>query len=120
MKHLKEYDNEGLLKDLRDLSLALTDDEERMLIFIEEFGADKDPEEFAEYLYDYEKNPEEFEIDSDGDYYNTISDYSWAIEDYKRFDLEGPMKMSNSERWHINKIENSDVYKLYLKISKHK
>lgn len=118
MKHLKEYEDlEDLHRNMRNLGLSLTDDEERMLKFISKFGKDKDPEEFAEYLFDYYENPEEFGIDTDSEYYDVIADYYEEIEDCLRYDLKGPMKMGVYKRWDISCLERSECYRIYKKMS---
>ena len=78
MKHIKIYEDytddeiRDLIGDLRSVGQALTEEEEEMLKFINQFGGGKDPEEYAEYLYDYYTNPEEYDIDTDGEYYDMI------------------------------------------------
>lgn len=123
MKHIRLYedysDNEirSLLSDMKSLDLALTDDEKDMLEFVIQFGADKSPEEYAEYLYDYYENPEEYGIDRDGDYYDMIWYlYENSVEDHARFILGGPMRMSSGKTWDETAISNEPLYKLYLKM----
>lgn len=123
MEHLKEYESfdnlESLLRDMRGLGLSLTEEEERMLKFISNFGENKDPEEFAEYLFDYYERPEGFGIDRDSDYYDSISDYFEEIEHCARFDLRGPMRMGNFERWSSSCIEKTECYQTYKKMSQY-
>lgn len=70
MKYLKiyeEYSDEelkNLLDDMRSVGQSLTEEEEDMLKFVNQFGGGKSPEEYAEYLYDYYTNPEEYDIDT--------------------------------------------------------
>ena len=127
MKHIRLYedysDNEirSLLSDMKSLDLALTDDEKDMLEFVIQFGADKSPEEYAEYLYDYYENPEEYGIDRDGDYYDMIWYlYENSVEDHARSILGGPMRMSSGKTWDETAISNEPLYKLYLKMSDYK
>jgi hypothetical protein len=121
MRHLKEYENfddlGSLHNDMRNLGLSLTQEEERMLKFIHEFGGGKDAEEFAEYLEDYYWNPEEYDIDRESEYYDAIADYFEEIEDCANFDLKGPMKMSMTSRWNLGCIERSECYGVYKKMS---
>ena len=124
MRHIRLYedysDNEirSLLSDMKSLDLALTDDEKDMLEFVIQFGADKSPEEYAEYLYDYYENPEEYGIDRDGDYYDMIWYlYENSVEDHARFIPGGPMRMSSGKTWDETAISNEPLYKLYLKMS---
>jgi hypothetical protein len=123
MKHLKEYEDfddlEDLHRNMRDLGLTLTEDEERMLKFISQFGGGKSAEDFAEYLFDYYENPEEFDIDRDSDYYDAIADYYEEIEDCARYDLRGPMRIGVSKRWDISCLERSECYRTYKKISQY-
>jgi hypothetical protein len=124
MNHLKEYEDfddlNSLHRDLMGLGLSLTPDEERMLKFVGEFGGGKDPEEFAEYLEDYYLNPDEYDIDRESEYYDSIVDYFEEIEDCANFNLKGPMKHSMSSRWNLGCIERSDVFKIYIKMSSYK
>ena len=114
-------DNEGfddLQSDLRGLGLTLTQEEERMLDFLNTMGGHGySPDEFAEMLYDYYHNPEEYNIEEDSDYYEQISDYFDAISNCARFNLGGPMSLGTYQRWNNSCIENSDVYKTYIKMS---
>jgi hypothetical protein len=114
MEHLKEYDSfddlESLLRDMRGLGLSPTEEEERMLKFISQFGGGKSAEDFAEYLFDYYGNPEEFDIDRDSDYYDAIADYYEEIEDCASYNLRGPMRMGISKRWTISCLERSECY----------
>lgn len=124
MRHLRIYeeyskkDLEDLISDLRAIGAALTEDEEDMLNFVNQFGGGKSPEEYAEYLYDYFTNPEEYDIDPDGDYYDMIWYlYENSVEDHARFNPSGPMKMGSYQRWDENAISNEPLYKSYLKMS---
>lgn len=123
MRHIRLYedysDNEirSLLADMKSLDLALTDDEKDMLEFVIQFGAGKSPEDYAEYLYDYYENPEEYGIDRDGDYYDMIWYlYENSVEDHARSILGGPMRMSSGKTWDETAISNEPLYKLYLKM----
>ena len=118
MKYLKEFEDlESLHRDMRDLGLSLSEDEERMIGFIRDFGGGKDAEDFAEYLFDYYWNPEDFDIDRESKYYDCIADYFEEIEDCARFDLKGPMKHGMSSRWDLGCIEKSECYRIYKKMS---
>ena len=126
MKHLKlyeEYSDEeirSLLSDMRSLDLSLTDDEEDMLEFVIQFGADKSPEEYADYLYHYYENPEEYGIDREGNYYDMIWYlYENSVEDHARFIIGGPMRMSSGKTWDETAISNEPLYKMYIKMSGH-
>lgn len=64
----------------------------------DEFGTGFSPEEFAEYVRDYYKNPKEYDIDTEGNYYSDIVD---AYDE-----IEG---LSNRE------VGTSEVYQEYVK-----
>jgi hypothetical protein len=124
LRHIKifeDYSEEearSLLNDLRSLDLALTEEEEDMVKFIASFGGNKSPEEYAEYLFDYYTNPEEFGIDTEGDYFDMITYlYENSVENHARFNLSGPMRMGEFQRWRESGIENEPLYKSYIKIS---
>jgi hypothetical protein len=121
MRHLLEYEESefrDLMKDMQGLGLTLTEEEKDMLDFVNQFGAGKYPEEYAEDIYDYYTNPEEYNIDKDGDYYDMIWYlYENSVEDNARYNLSGPMKMSTSSRWDIDGILKDPLYKLYIKMS---
>lgn len=109
---------DDLQSDLRGLGLTLTQEEERMLDFLNTMGGHGyPPDEFAEMLYDYYHDPEEYNIEEDSDYYEQISDYFDAISNCARFNLGGPMSLGTYQRWNNSCIENSDVYKTYIKMS---
>jgi len=124
MKHIKlfeDYSDEelkDLIGDLRSVGHALTEEEEDMLKFINQFGGGMSAEDYAEYLYDYYTNPEDFDIDTKGDYYDMIWYlYENSVEDHARYNLSGPMRMGTYDRWYTSKIEQEPLYKLYLKMS---
>ena len=129
MKHLTGYSNfrneneqdeelMALLKDMQGLGLTLTDEEKDMLDFVNQFGGGKSPDEYAEDIYDYYTNPEEYGIDKDGDYYDMLWYlYENSVEDHTRYNLSGPMKMGGYKRWDVKEIENEPLYKMYLKMS---
>ena len=126
MKHIKIYEDytddeiRDLIGDLRSVGQALTEEEEEMLKFINQFGGGKDPEEYAEYLYDYYESPEEYEIDPEGDYYDMIWYlYENSVEDHANFNLSGPMRMGSYQRWNETGISEEPLYKMYLKMSDH-
>ena len=107
-----------LIGDLRSVGQALTEEEEEMLKFINQFGGGMDPEDYAEYLYDYYTNPKDFDIDEDGDYYDMIRYlYENSVEDHARYNLSGPMRLGFNDRWDTSKIEQEPLYKLYIKMS---
>jgi hypothetical protein len=126
MKHIKlfeDYSDEelkDLIGDLRSVGQALTEEEEEMLRFINQFGGGMPAEDYAEYLYDYYTNPEDFDIDTDGEYYDMI-DYLYgnSVEDHARYNLSGPMRMGTYDRWSTSKIEQEPLYKLYIEMSNH-
>ena len=129
MKHLTGYTNflnesgddkelMDLLKDMQGLGLTLTDEEKDMLDFVNQFGGGKSPDEYAEDIYDYYTNPEEYGIDKEGDYYDMLWYlYENSVEDHTRYNLSGPMKMGGYKRWDVKEIENEPLYKMYLKMS---
>jgi hypothetical protein len=107
-----------LLGDMRSVGQSLTEEEEDMLKFVNQFGGGMGPEDYAEYLYDYYTNPKDFDIDEDGDYYDMIWYlYENSVEDHARFNLSGPMRMGAYNRWYTSKIEQEPLYKLYIKMS---
>jgi hypothetical protein len=129
MKHLTGYlsflnesqkDKElmDLLKDMQGLGLTLTDEEKDMLDFVNQFGAGKYPEEYAEDIYDYYTNPEEYGIDKDGDYYDMLWYlYENSVEDHARHNISGPMRLGTYVKWDEKEIEKEPLYKLYIKMS---
>jgi hypothetical protein len=129
MKHLTGYTNflneseqdkelMDLLKDMQGLGLTLTDEEKDMLDFINQFGAGKYPEEYAEDIYDYYTNPEEYGIDKDGDYYDMLWYlYENSVEDHARHNISGPMRLGTYVKWDEKEIEKEPLYKLYIKMS---
>ena len=112
-------DIKSLLGDLRSVGHSLTEDEEDMLKFVNQFGGGMSAEDYAETLYDYFNNPEEYGIDKEGDYYDMIWYlYENSVEDHARFILGGsPMRMGTYNRWEDGKIAQEPLYKLYLKMS---
>jgi hypothetical protein len=126
MRHIKIYEDysdeevRSLMGDLRTVGQSLTEEEEDMLKFIIQFGGAMDPEDYAETLYDYFTNPEEYGIDKEGDYYDMIWYlYENSVEDHARYNLSNPMKTGIYARWDTTKIEQEPLYKLYLKMSDH-
>ena len=108
----------ALLGDMRTVGQSLTEEEEDMLQFVNQFGGGMSAEDYAETLYDYFNNPEEYDIDKEGDYYDMIWYlYENSVEDHARFNLQGPMRMSISPNWNIDGISNEPLYKMYLKMS---
>jgi len=125
MRHIKIYEDyseeelKDLLGDMRSVGQALTEEEEDMLNFVNQFGGGMSAEDYAETLYDYFNNPEEYDIDKEGDYYDMIWYlYENSVEDHARFMLGGsPMRMSVSPNWNIDGIAKEPLYKLYIKMS---
>jgi hypothetical protein len=110
----------ALLGDMRSVGQSLTEEEEDMLQFVNQFGGGMSAEDYAETLYDYYKNPGDYDIDPEGDYYDMIWYlYENSVEDHARFDLQGPMRMSISPNWNIDGISNEPLYKIYLRMSDH-
>ena len=115
-----EDELKALLGDMRSVGQSLTEEEEDMLQFVNQFGGGMSAEDYAETLYDYYKNPGDYDIDPEGDYYDMIWYlYENSVEDHARFDLQGPMRMSISPNWNIDGISNEPLYKMYLKMSGH-
>jgi len=125
MKHIKIYEEYSddeireLVGDLRNVGINLSEEEEDMLEFVNQFGGGMSAEDYAETLYDYYKNPGDYGIDPEGDYYDMIRYiYENSVEDHARFILGGsPMRMSSSPNWNIDGIANEPLYKLYIKMS---
>ena len=115
-----EDELKALLGDMRSVGQSLTEEEEDMLQFVNQFGGGMSAEDYAETLYDYFTHPEEYDIDEDGDYYAMLSYlYENSVEDHARYNLSGPMRMGEFERWYTSRIEQEPLYKLYLKMSDH-
>ena len=115
-----EDELKALLGDMRSVGQSLTEEEEDMLQFVNQFGGGMSAEDYAETLYDYYKNPGDYGIDPEGDYYDMIWYlYENSVEDHARFDLQGPMRMSMSPNWNIDAISNEPLYKMYLRMSDH-
>ena len=89
-----------------------------MLKFVNQFGGGMSAEDYAETLYDYFNNPEEYGIDREGDYYDMIWYlYENSVEDHARYNLSGPMRLGFNDRWDTTKIAQEPLYKLYVKMS---
>ena len=115
-----EDELKALLGDMRSVGQSLTEEEEDMLQFVNQFGGGMSAEDYAETLYDYYKNPGDYGIDPEGDYYDMIWYlYENSVEDHARFNLQGPMRMGEFERWYTSRIEQEPLYKMYLKMSDH-
>ena len=113
-----EDELKALLGDMRSVGQSLTEEEEDMLQFVNQFGGGMSAEDYAETLYDYYKNPGDYDIDPEGDYYDMIWYlYENSVEDHARYNLSGPMRMGEFERWYTSRIEQEPLYKLYLKMS---
>ena len=126
MRHIKIYEDysddelKALLGDMRSVGQSLTEEEEDMLQFVNQFGGGMSAEDYAETLYDYYKNPGDYDIDPEGDYYDMIWYlYENSVQDHARFNLSGPMGMGTYGRWDSGKIAQEPLYKLYVKMSDH-
>lgn len=126
MRHLKIYEDyseeelRDLLGDMRSIGQSLTEEEEDMLKFVHQFGGGMSPEDYAEYLYDYFTNPEEYDIDREGDYYDMIWYlYENSVEDHARYGSGSPMRMGSYQKWDERGISEEPLYKMYLKMSDH-
>jgi hypothetical protein len=119
---LTEKDGENLrdlISTLQDLGFSATPREIEMKKFISDFGANKNSEEWAEYLDDYYRNPEEYSIDTNSDYYGLICKfYEDSVEPHARFILYGPMGWSTFDRFDYDRISETPEYKLYSRMSK--
>jgi hypothetical protein len=119
---LTEKDGENLrdlISTLQDLGFSATPREIEMKKFISDFGANKNSEEWAEYLDDYYRNPEEYSIDTNSDYYGLICKfYEDSVEPHARFILSGPMRMMTFDRFDYDRISETPEYKLYSRMSK--
>lgn len=110
----------SLLGDMRSVGQSLTEEEEDMLRFVNQFGGDMSPEDYAETLYDYFQNPEEYDIDKEGDYYDMIWYlYENSVEDHARYSSGSPMRMGTYQKWDEKGISEEPLYKMYLKMSDH-
>jgi len=109
---------DDLISGFQNLGINMTEEEIQMQKFIEQFGRDKDPEEWAEYLFDYYHNPHEYDIEEDSEYYERICQfYEDSVDPHKRFDLNGPMRMGQYQRFDLDSIEKTPEYKLYKTMS---
>jgi len=123
-KHILEYeefdDLDSLKKDMQGLSLSLSDEEQDMLDLIKFLGHEElTPYEFADYLYDYANNPDDYGIDRDSEEFEIIEYLLGEISGCARYNLTGPMKYGDYKRWDTNCILKSNVYELYLRMLKH-
>jgi hypothetical protein len=71
-------------------------------ILANSLGRDLSPSEFGEYIEDYYKNPNDYEIDTESDYYFAI-ETAWN-------GFAGEYRMPE---WQKHHVENSDIYKIY-------
>ncbi len=110
----------ALLGDMRTVGQSLTEEEEDMLKFVNQFGGGMSAEDYAESLYDYFTSPQEYDIDPEGDYYDMIWYlYENSVQDHARFNLSGPMRTGTYGRWDDGKIAQEPLYKIYVKMSDH-
>jgi hypothetical protein len=111
-------DLDDLISGFQNLGISMTDEEIQMEKFVEQFGGGKNPSEWAEYLFDYYHNPEEYFIEKDSEYHEQICQfYEDSVEPHKRFNLNGPMRFGNFQRFELDSIEETPEYKLYRKMS---
>jgi hypothetical protein len=102
-----------------ELGVYVFDEQIEMKKFISDFGANKNSEEWAEYLDDYYRNPSEYSIDTESDYYGLICKfYEDSVEPHARFILSGPMRMMTFDRFDYDRISETPEYKLYSRMSK--
>lgn len=114
-----DLDLDGLVSSFQNLGINMSEEEIQMKKFMEMFGREKDPQEWAEYLFDYYHNPAEYDIEEDSEYYEQICQfYEDSVEPHKRFDLHGPMRFGNFQRFDLDSIEETPEYRLYLKVSR--
>jgi hypothetical protein len=107
-----------LLGDMRTVGQSLTEEEEDMLQFVNQFGGGMSAEDYAEYLYDYFTTPQEYDIDPEGDYYDMIWYlYENSVQDHARFNLSGPMRVGTYNRWDAGRIAQEPLYQMYIKMS---
>jgi len=102
-----------------ELGIFVFEDQIQMKKFVEQFGRGKDPEEWAEYLFDYYHNPYEYDIEEDSEYYEQICQfYEDSVDPHKRFDLHGSaMRIGQYQRFDLDDIEKTPEYKLYKVMS---
>jgi len=113
-----EDDLEDLISNFQNLGINMTEEEIQMEKFVEQFGRDKDPEEWAEYLFDYYHHPYEYDIEEDSEYYERICQfYEDSVDPYKRFDLNGHMRIGQYQRFDLDSIKKTPEYKLYKTMS---
>ena len=113
-----DLDLDGLISSFQNLGINMSEEEIQMKKFVEQFGRDKDPEEWAEYLFDYYHNPAEYDIEEDSEYYEQICQfYEDSVEPHKSFDLHGPRRIGKYQRFDLDSIEETPEYRLYLKVS---
>lgn len=111
------YDD--LVNFLTKLGIIVFEEQIQMKNFIEQFGSDKDPEEWVEYLFDYYHHPFEFDIEEDSEYYEMICQfYDYSVEPHKRFNLHGSaMRIGQYQRFDLDDIEKTPEYRLYKTMS---
>ena len=113
-----DLDLDGLISSFQNLGINMSEEEIQMKKFMEMFGREKDPQEWAEYLFDYYHNPAEYDIEEDSEYYEQICQfYEDSVDPNKRFDLHGPMRMGKYQRFDLDSIEKTPEYKLYKTMS---
>lgn len=110
---------DDLISGFQNLGINMTEEEIQMQKFIEQFGRDKDPDEWSEYLFDYYHNPTDYDIDEDSEYYEQICQfYEDSVDPHKRFNLQGPgMRLGQFQRFDLDDIEKTPEYKLYKTMS---
>lgn len=111
-------DLDDLISGFQNLGINMSEEEIQMKKFMEMFGREKRPQEWAEYLFDYYHNPAEYDIEEDSEYYEQICQfYEDSVEPHKRFDLDGPMRFGNFQRFDLDSIEETPEYRLYREMS---
>lgn len=103
-------DIDDLISGFQNLGINMTDEEIQMEKFVELFGGGKNPDEWAEYLFDYYHNPEEYFIEKDSEYYEQICEFylnSVQPHEVRRY----------YENFDYNSTAKTPEYKLYLKMS---
>lgn len=128
MNHLKSFfafsrlsegndldDLDDLISGFQNLGINMTEEEIQMQKFVRQFGIDMDPNEWAEYLFDYYHKPLDYDIEEDSEYYEQICKfYEDSVDPHKRFDLQGPgMRLGQYQRFDLDSIEKTPEYRLY-------
>lgn len=105
---IKNYDE--LILFFTELEIYVFDEQLQMKKFLEQFAEGLDPYQWAEYLYDYYHNPEEYSIEEDSEYYDQICEFyenSVQPHELRRY----------YSRFDENSIAKTPEYKLYREMS---